>query len=66
MERVTKINRTRNERIIGTRKVATLVESTGKEVEVLWTCEAMGGTLRRKEGDGNGSTIEDEEEERNA
>ena len=33
----------------------------GKEVEVVWTCDAKRGTLRREEGDGNESTGEKEE-----
>ena len=28
-------------------------ESTGKKVEVVWTCDEKRGTLGRKEGDGN-------------
>ena len=32
----------------------------GKEVEVVWACDEKTGTLRRKEGDGNGSTGEKE------
>ena len=36
-------------------------ESTGKEVEVVWGCDAKIGTLRRKEGDGNERTGEKEE-----
>ena len=34
-------------------------ESPGKEVEVVWACDEMRGTLRRKEG--NESTGEKEE-----
>ena len=36
-------------------------ESPGKEVEVVWACDAKRGTLHRKEGDGNESTREKEE-----
>ena len=36
-------------------------ESTGNKVEVVWACDAKRGTLRRNEGDGNGSTREKEE-----
>ena len=31
-------------------------ESPGKEFEVVWACNEKRGTLRRKEGDRNGST----------
>ena len=44
---VTKLDKIRNERISwGNRK-----ESPGKEVEVVWACDAKRGTLRRREGD---------------
>ena len=36
-------------------------ESQGKEVQVVMACDEKRGTLRRKEGDGNGSTSEKEE-----
>ena len=36
-------------------------ESTGKKVEVVWTCDEKRRTLHRKEGDGNESTREKEE-----
>ena len=38
-----------------------LKESPTKEVEVVWTCEAKTGALRRKEDDGNGIPMEEEE-----
>ena len=31
-------------------------ESSGKEVEVVWTCDEKRGALRRKEGDATEST----------
>ena len=40
----------------------TTLESPGKEVEVVWTCDGKTGALRRKEGDGNESTREKEVE----
>ena len=36
-------------------------ESTGKNVEVVWECDAKRGTLCREEGDGNESAGEKEE-----
>ena len=36
-------------------------ENPEKEVEVVWACDAKRRTLRRKEGDGNGSTRKKEE-----
>ena len=36
-------------------------ESSGKEVEVVWTCDEKRGALRRKEGDVAESTGEKEE-----
>ena len=36
-------------------------ESTGKAVEVVWACDENGGTLHRKEGNGNENTGEKEE-----
>ena len=33
----------------------------GKEVDVVWACDENRGALRRKEGDGNESTMEKEE-----
>ena len=38
-----------------------LKESPEKEVEVVWACDTKRGELCRKEGDGNGSTREEEE-----
>ena len=38
-----------------------LTEGTGNEVEVVRACDTKRGALRRKEGDGNGSTREKEE-----
>ena len=35
-------------------------ESLGKDVEVIWACDVKIGPLCRKEGDGNGSTREQE------
>ena len=37
-------------------------ESTGNEVEVVWSCDEKRGTLRRNEGDGNESTREKKRE----
>ena len=36
-------------------------ESTGNEVEVVWTCDEKRRALRRKEGDGNEITGEKDE-----
>ena len=36
-------------------------ESSGKEFEVVWACDVKIGALRRKEGDGNESRMEKEE-----
>ena len=36
-------------------------QSPGKEVELAWACDAKRGALCRKEGDGNGSTWDEEE-----
>ena len=38
-----------------------LKENPGKEFEVVWACDAKKGGLRRKHGDGNGSSMEEEE-----
>ena len=38
-----------------------LKDSTGKNVDVVWSCDAKIGALHRKEGDGNESTREKEE-----
>ena len=48
---VTKLDKIRNERIRGTKKVGEITKSTGKKVEVV--CDEKRGTLRRKEGDAN-------------
>ena len=34
-----------------------LKESPAKEDEVVWACDDKRGALRRKEGNGNGSTM---------
>ena len=36
-------------------------ETAGNKFEVGWACDEKRGTLRRKEGDGNESTSENEE-----
>ena len=41
--------------------VRNFKESPGKEVDVVWSCDAKRGALCRKEGDGNESTREKEE-----
>ena len=56
---VTKFDRIRNESIRDNKSGRTLKESRGKEVEVVWACDEKRGTLRRKEGDGNESTMKE-------
>ena len=59
---VKKLDKISNERIRGTKKGGgNHKESTGEEAEVAWACDETGGTLRRKEGDGNESTGANEE-----
>ena len=45
----------------GTTKVGEIAKKEGNEVEVVWACDEKRGTLRRKEGDGNGSTRDKED-----
>ena len=61
--RVTKLDKIGNERIMGgdNESGGNCKESPRKEVEIVWACDEKSGALRRKEGDGNGSTSEAEE-----
>ena len=56
----TKLDRISNEIIRTTTKVR---ESLGKKIEVARACDAKTGALCTKEGDGNGSTREEERKE---
>ena len=51
---ITKLARMRNERIMGDNESERILkESSRKEVEVVWACDAKRVALCRKEGDGN-------------